>query len=54
MWIPEEVAEEMVRSPVQELPVPGIKKKMRIVLETMLSGRYIWKEGGPTEAELLI
>ena len=26
MWIPEEVAAEMVRSPVQEIPVPGERK----------------------------
>lgn len=44
MWIPEEVAEEMVRSPVQEIPVPGIKKNEDCVGNHAV--REIYMEGG--------
>ena len=44
MWIPEEVAEEMVRSPVQEIPVPGIKKNEDCAGN--LAVREIYMEGG--------
>lgn len=49
MWIPEEVAEEMVRSPVQEIPVPGIKKNEDCVGNHAVREIYMeagWPHGG--------